>query len=132
MALVARERVGAGVVGSVPFADCQQRLDPIRREDGDVDPVPAHRGKPLLADLGGLPWPSDHREHVGDRDVDPVESMRIADSLGALQCLVEEGEAIVGATEVGEAVAERRQGADLHVDGTDLTGERERLLAHRL
>ena len=77
-------RVGAGVVGPVPFADRQQRLDPVRREDGDVDPVPAHRGEPLLADLGGLSWPSEHRQHVGDRDVDPVEGMRVADSLGDL------------------------------------------------
>ena len=61
--------VGAGLIRAVPFADREERLDPVRDQDGVVRPVGAHRGDPGFSCLGGLSWPSEHRQHVGERDV---------------------------------------------------------------
>ena len=83
------KRVGAGLIGSVPFADREQGLDPVRSQDGVVRPVGTHRGEPRLSGLGGLSWPSEHRQHVGERDVGLLQCKRVANLLGDLEGLVE-------------------------------------------
>ena len=96
-----------------------------------VRPVGAQGGEPRLPDLGGLPWASEHRQRVGERDVGLLQCERVVDSPGELDGLIELGEALVGATEIGEVAADRDERPDLDVGRADQARELERLLAHR-
>ena len=125
------KRVGAGLIGSVPFAEREQGLDPVRCQDGVVRPIGTHRGEPRFSCLGGLPGPSEHRQHVGERDVGLLQCNRVANLLGDLEGLVELREALLGATEIGKVAAERAEHSDFDIARADHAGELERLLADR-
>ena len=128
LAVMRAERGGAEPVGLVPVADREQRLDPVRDEQGAVDPVPAHRLEPRLRQPRRLSGPSQHRQHVGEVDVRSFQAEAIADLLGELQGLPKMREALLAAAEVGEVAAEHGERSDLRLACADRPSERERLL----
>jgi hypothetical protein len=127
----AAERGGAEVVGLVPVADPEQRLDLVRDEQGAVDAVPAQRLEPRLPQPRRFPWPSQHDQHVGEVDVRPVQAPVVADLFGELHGVAKMGQALLGAAEVDQVAAEHGERPDLCLAGADIPRERERLLADR-
>jgi hypothetical protein len=123
------QRLGGGDIRPVPVADGEQGLDAIGSQDRVVHSVGSNRGEPLLSDLGRLCRPSEHRQHVGERDVDDLQRMRVTNPLGELQCLAKPGEALVGAAEIREVAAQRYQHSHLDIVSADHAREFERLLA---
>ena len=125
------KRGGARVVRPVPLPDREQGLDPVRGQHGAVRLVRAHCLEPFLPEPRRLGRPTEHREHVGERDIRPVQSRWVSELLGALQGLLELRETLVAAAEIGEAAAQHCERPALRLPRADRARERERLLAER-
>ena len=72
------QRGGARTVRRVPFADGQQRFDPVRGQNRVVGLVPAQRGEAFLGELRRRLWPAEHRQRVGEGDVGAVQRVGVA------------------------------------------------------
>jgi hypothetical protein len=59
----------ADAVGLVPLADRDQGLDLVGDERGLIEPVAVQRLERGRREPRRLAWPSQHRQHVGERDV---------------------------------------------------------------
>ena len=79
------DRRRARAVGLVPRADRELRLDGVRDEHGAVDPERAERLEPALARRRRLARPSQHHQHVGERDVRLEQVLDMAGLLGELE-----------------------------------------------
>ena len=120
----------AGAVGLLPLAHRDQCLDPVGHEHRRVDSVPAEDVEPLLGQPGRLPWPSEHRQHIRERDVPLEEGQGITGLLGELESPAESPDALVRAADIGEVPTEVLERPALHCRRVDRAGERKRLLAH--
>src|SRR6266540_4882572 len=69
---------------------------------------------PRSPDPCRLSRPSQHRQHVGERDVRVQERKWIAALLGELECPPELRDALVGAAEVGQVSAEVQERPEFH------------------
>ena len=127
---VGAERGDADAVGVVPLADRDQGLDLVGDERDLLDPV-APGGRPPPPPAGPTPRTSQHRQHVGEKDVRSVQILWNAALLGELQSQPELRKALVTAAEVGEVYSEHRERPKLGPARADRTGELERLLAGR-
>ena len=128
---MARSAVALSSVCLVPLSDRDEGLDGVREEYRAVDSVRLDELEALRSDPCRLAGPTQHRQHVGERDVRPQNGRRIACLLGELESSPEMPDALVCAADVGEVPAEVRERSELHRVRADLAGERERLLARR-
>ena len=77
----AADRSGTEPVGVVPLAGRDERLDEVGDEHGRVAAVAAHDLEAAAPDLDGLAGPSEHHQHVGERDVGDEQVCGAAPSL---------------------------------------------------
>ena len=98
-------------------------------EHGRVAAVATHDLEAAAPDLDGLAGPSEHHQHVGERDVGDEQVRGALHRFGQVSRLAQATEPLLGAAEVGEVSAEHVEGTDLDARGADGTRHRQCLLA---
>ena len=122
---------GAEAVGLVPLAAGDRRLDPVGDQRAVVAPIGAEGLQRRLGQPRRLPRPAQHRQHVGEGDVGPLQHHGVGTLFGGPLDLPLPLQPLSAVSEVGEVAAEHRQRPLLGRARADPPGDRERLLTDR-